>query len=86
MPVLLAYIAVAAVHYLACVVEIRRTRPPGPLPPDVADEFILHLVGIVASLLWPAALPALLRALYERIRLRQADAAGLAHRRTRLAG
>lgn len=91
--VLLAYAAVATAFYVACVVEIRRTRPPGLLPPDPADEFILHLVGILASLLWPAALPALLRAWLERVRPRQVvsraregGAAGLAGRTTRLAG
>ncbi len=91
MPVLLAYLAVAAAFYLACAAELRRARARERVPRDSADRFILHLVAVVAALLWLAALPVLVRAGVRRLRPRRALAhlraraeARLPHRKARL--
>ena len=93
MVVLLVYLAVAAAFYLACAGELRRARTRERVPRDTADHFILHLVAVLAALLWAVALPVLVRAGVRRLRPRQAlsalyarVAARLPFRRTRLAG
>lgn len=86
------YAAVAALVLVACEVEIHRTSARDRSAPDAADRLILHLVALAAALLWPAAVPVLIRAAVRRLRPRQRlarlharVAARLPHRRPRLA-
>ena len=65
---LVAYAAVAASFYLASAADIhrgggRRRR----LPDDPLDRIVLHLVALLAALLWPAALPTLIRVVLRRL-------------------
>jgi hypothetical protein len=93
MPAILTYAAVAALVLVACEVEIRRAPARERSAPDAADRLILHLVAVAAALLWPAALPVLVRAAVRRLRPRKRIARlhariarRLPHRRPRLAG
>lgn len=88
---LIGYTSIAASFYLASAVDIHRAKRRNRYSHDPADRLVLHLVGLVAALFWPAALPTLFRAAVRRLPRQhvpgrvQAWVTRLSHRRTRLA-
>jgi len=88
MVLLYGYLSVAGLFYLASLAELRRTRARG-VPRNAADAIILHLVAVMAALLWLVALPFLLRVVKRRLQPHFARLQGWAvrvsHRRTHLA-